>query len=156
MSFLKSIPAIMISIMISIGCSSEDKKYELPNRIDAGTFTVQTPIGWTFMEDQGIDTYVGRIAGLEDTIFFDQGYLSFGSLDNIVEDDQTLFFQRLKINNVPSIIHKEKRQNDADGALRISVYLDAGDEQRLNRLYVFDPKNEALIIQIFKTHQFTD
>ncbi|MEK6478474.1 hypothetical protein WJR50_13105 [Catalinimonas sp. 4WD22] len=151
--FLHSILTVMLFVLL--GCSSEDESYELSNRVNASTFTLNTPEGWTLIEDQGIDTYIGRIAGPEDTIYFDQGYLSFGSLQNVIKNEQTIFFQRLKINDVPSIIHKERRQGDLDGEIRLSVYLDAGDGQRLNSLYVFDPKDEALIIKIFKTHQFT-
>ena len=96
-------------------------------------------------QDQSIDTYVGRIGGPEgDTIYFDQGFLSFGSLDNIKQNDQTLYFQRLTVNGISAILYKEARMDDT-GAVRLSIYLDAGDQQRLNHLYVFDPKNEPLI-----------
>lgn len=146
---------LSVSLFILSACSSEDNMYALPNKVNAKTFTLETPKGWVFTDGYGIDTYIGQIAGPDDTIFFDQGYLSFGSLQNVIKDEQTIFFQRLKINDVPSVIHKEYFKRGIDVTTRISVYIDVGDEQRLNRLYVFGPKNEELIIQIFKTHQFT-
>jgi len=148
---LKLISASVLLIVLSSACSSDDDFSHLTNLIDAWTFTVSTPNGWTLIEDQGTDTYVGRIAGTRDTIYFDQGNLSFRSLDDIIEDDQTLFIQKLEINNIPSIIHKELRSGDS-GEILLSVYLD--NNQRKNRLHVFDPKNQGLILQIFMTHQF--
>lgn len=150
---LTSIYVLLAPVLLLASCSA-DEEYSLPNLVEARTFTLNTPAGWTLQQDQGIDTYVGRIGGPEgDTIYFDQGYLSFGSLDNITQDDQTLYFRRLTVNGVPAIIEKESRTNDT-GAVRLSIYLDAGDQGHLNRLYVFDPKNEALILQIFSTHRF--
>ena len=129
-------------------------QHSLDNLIEARTFTLNTPAGWTLRTDQGIDTYVGRIGGPEgDTIYFDQGFLSFKSLNDVERDDQTRYFRRLIVDGVPAIIEKEDRTNDT-GAVRLTIYLDAGDQQRMNRLYVFDPKNEALILRIFKTHRF--
>lgn len=132
---------------------SENGFDKFPKKIDARTFTVNTPQDWYLYEDSGIDTYVGRVAGPEDTIYFDQGYLSFGSLENIYEDENTILFQRLKVNGVQSVLHKEKRIADS-GEIRLSIYIDAGDGIRLNRMYVFDPEEEEKIIRIFLSHEF--
>ncbi len=149
----KSIHAPLFLIILLASCSS-DEEYDLPNRIDARAFTLNTPAGWALRQDQGIDTYVGRIGGPKgDTIYFDQGYLSFGSLDNIKQDDQTLYFRRLTVNGIPAIVEKETRTNDT-GAVRMSIYLDAGDQQQLNVLSMLSPRNEPLILQIFRTHRF--
>jgi len=145
--------ALLVPFIVSSACSSDDGLQKFPKKLEARTFTVNTPHNWNLFEDQGIDTYIGRIAGLKDTIYFDQGYLSFGSLENIYEDENTLLFRRLKIDGVPSILHKEKRIADS-GDIRLSIYIDAGDGIRLNRMYVFDPTDEEKIIRIFRSHQF--
>ena len=169
MKYLKS---LAVWGMLLTGCTSDnatpeaaslppltthctDEKFDNQSfTMEARTFTVRTPCGWALYQDNGIDTYVGRIAGPRDTIYFDQGYLSFGSLDNISKNENTIFFRKLSIDHVPAIIHKEYRDDDSDGYIRLSVYIDAGDKQRLNRLYVFDPQDEDLILAIFQSHQF--
>ena len=76
-----------------------------------------------------------------------------GSLDNIKQDDQTLYFRRLTVNGVPAILKKQTVTDDT-GAVLLSIYLDAGDQQQLNVLSVLSPRNEPLILQIFRTHRF--
>ena len=144
----------LLPIFLLIGCKAENEFDTFPQRIDARTFSVHTPQNWNLYEDSGIDTYVGRITGPSDIIYFDQGYLSFGGLENVNEGEHTLLFQRLEIDQVPSILHKERRVGDSDGDVRLSVYIDAGDEKKLNRLYVFDPEDEEQIIKIFRSHKF--
>lgn len=146
--FLVFLPILLLS------CSADDSTspdLELTNLVEAKTFQVFTPTGWELIEEQGIDTYVGRIQNDELTIFFDQGFLSFGNLDRVEETDETIFFQRLEINGVPAIIHKEGR---AEGYFEtiLSVYLDDGEKQ--NRLYVLDSGNDHFFIELFKTHKF--
>ena len=141
--------ALLITLLL--GCSSDDDLIKL---IDAQTFTVNTPKNWTLIEEQWIDSYVGQIVGSLDAIHFDEGYFSFGSLDNITENSNSILFQKLEIDGITSIIHKESIQYNSDNEVVLSVYIDAGDNKRLNWLYVFDPENEELILQIFKTHKF--
>lgn len=100
--------------------------------------------------DQGTDTYIGRIMNDEHTIFFDQGFLSFRGLDDIVQNPNTVSLEELNIDGVPSIIHKEKTTEGNS----ISVYIDAGDNIRMNRLYILQPKNEELVLSILRTHRF--
>lgn len=46
--------------------------------LDFGTFTVETPQGWTKVERQGTDSYVGQIAiDKTDTLEFDLGWYSW-------------------------------------------------------------------------------
>ena len=150
---LRLMCVIVLAISL-LSCSSDEdaSKWELPQKIEAKTFEIQTPGGWELIEDQGIDTYIGRIKNDELTIFFDQGHLSFGSLDNIEETNETIYFKQTIINGVPAIIHKEERAGDPSFDTRLSVYLDNGEMQ--NRLYVLDSDNDDLFIEIFKTHRF--
>ena len=151
MNFLKSIKISVILAASLSGCASDDD-FPLTNLVEARTFTVNTPPGWTLIEDLGIDSYVGRIAGRKDTIVFDQGFFCFQNLNDITENDRTLFFQKLEINGVLSVIHKERSLVDNGEVVSLSVYID--DNQRKNCLFVLDPVNEALILEICKSHQF--
>ena len=147
--------SVIISILLFLSCSpDEEPTFELTQKIQAETFEVHTPEGWELIEDQGIDTYIGKIKNDELIIFFDQGHLSFGSLDNIQKTNETIYFIRTVIHEVPAIIHKEKRAEDPSFDTRLSVYLDTGEKQ--NRLYVLDSDNDELFIEIFKTHRFLD
>ncbi|WP_136467120.1 hypothetical protein [Flagellimonas onchidii] len=148
----KNILALIMITCLSIGCSNngeEDSNGDFPNTILARTFQINTPEGWELVEDQGIDTYIGRIKNDNLTIFFDQGLLSFGRLEDVEETSETIYFRRLTIKGVPAIVHKENR-TDAD--TRLSVYLDNGEEQ--NRLYILDSDNDDFFIAMFKTHKF--
>ena len=153
----KRLTSVILVTLLFLSCSSNDDttlKLELTQKIEAETFEITTPDGWELIEEQGIDTYIGRIKKDELTIFFDQGFLSFGSLDNIQETSETIYFQRLEINGVPAIIHKENRTDDPSSETRLSVYLDDGEKQ--NRLYVLDSDKDEFFIEVFKTHIFLD
>lgn len=145
-------------IFLFESCSTKGSdKTDLPQELFISSFTIQTPDSWEWEQDQGIDTFIGRIFNEEEVIYFDQGYLSFGYLEDVEESERTISFQRLTINGVPAIIEKERTSNEEiDREVRLSVYLDEGQSGRQNRLYTYDPKNEALIIAIFKSHKFAE
>ena len=140
---------------ILAGCSDENTQ-ALTNRIDARTFTLETPPGWTLTEDQGYDTYIGRVSDRDHTIFFDQGFLSFNGLNTITEYEGTLSFERVTINGVSAIIHKRKIMSTSTAGIILSAYLEDENTGKRNHLYIWDPSSssETLLIQIFKTHQF--
>lgn len=149
---------IYLILFITFGCSDDDTENSpsFSNELNATSFTVKVPDGWKLIIDQGIDTYVGRIVNGKDTIYFDQGYLSFGGLDRVEENDQTLSFEHTKINGVPSIIVKERTPEETGRNIRISAYIDKGNKSNLNRLYCFDPSDEASILNIMKSHMFLE
>lgn len=153
----RTIPIIILIGLLFTNCSTDDNENynpseEFPQTIKARTFEMNTPKGWELIEDQGIDTYIGRIKNEDRTVFFDQGYLSFGNLANVQENDETIYFGRLEINGVPAIIHKENRPDETSVDTRLSVYLDNGEKQ--NRLYVINSNDDEFFINLFKTHKF--
>jgi len=151
-SFLK-ISILALSIFFSCTKSSNDA-LPLTGEINATSFKVNVPDGWSLFIDQGIDTYIGRIANESDTIFFDYGYLSFGGLELVDSNDNTISFNRTQINGIPSIIVKENTPDENNRSVRLSAYIDSGDRTNLNRLYCFDPSDEATILAIMKSHVF--
>jgi len=152
-AFHSRLLVIFLSIFISCSDSSDDA-LELTQEINATSFKVNVPEGWTLVIDQGIDTYIGRIVNERDTIFFDYGYLSFGGLELVESNDNTISFDRTLINGIPSIIVKENTPDENSRSLRLSAYIDSGDRNNLNRLYSFDPIDEATILAIMKSHVF--
>lgn len=149
--------SLIFIILSLLSCTANDESPtnpDFPQGINAKTFRINTPLGWELIEDQGYDTYVGRIKNNSFTIFFDQGYLSFGNLDNVQENSETIYFQRLEINGASAIIHKEERADDPSYDTILSVFIDSGEKQ--NRLYVLDSENDAFFIELFKTHKFLD
>ncbi|MGB3586331.1 MAG: hypothetical protein WBA23_07330 [Tunicatimonas sp.] len=141
-----------IAAILIIGCSDDEDAFDQLVLIEARSFTVEAPPDWEIIEDQGYDTYVGRIVGRKHTIAFAQGFFAFSNLDNIVEDEESILLQRLEINDVPAVLHKEKSPDPTHDVL-LSVYLETEEGQK-NHLYIFDPHNEPLIIQIFLSHKF--
>ena len=148
---------LILNVLLISSCSSDDDQgfYSGPlkNLIEARNFTVNTPNGWKHIQDVGYDTQVGRIYGNKDTIHYDQGHLSFGSLENIKENDQTLSFQKLSIDGVPAIIRKEKLDGKPYHVV-MAAFIDSKNNNKLNQLFTYDPKDEDLIIRIFKSHKF--
>jgi len=151
-SFLK-IAIILLSVLYSCTKSADDS-LPLTEEINATSFKVNVPSGWSLFIDQGIDTYIGRIANERDTIYFDYGYLSFGGLEFVDSNDNTLSFNRTLINGIPSIIVKENTPDENNRSVRLSTYIDSGDRTNLNRLYCFDASDEATILAIMKSHVF--
>ena len=144
------------TLFISLSCSnSTTENFRLTEELDADQFTLDVPEGWPLIVDQGIDTYVGRIVSLKDTIYFDYGYLSFGGLEHVEANENTISIESLQINGNSSKLVKERRPEDIGNEIRLSMYIDSGDEENLNRLYSYDPQNEALILSIMKSHKFS-
>ena len=157
-SMFKRLPWILLfSISFLLyGCMADSENSFYEHKVDAYGFSVYTPIGWRLFEDQGIDTHVGRIAGPEDTIRFDEGFMSFRSLEDIKEDEKTIYIEKLEIDGIPAVIHKTRLGPDYEKRIRLSVFIEAG-YFRKNHLYVFDPSNpanEMIIINIFRSHEF--
>lgn len=150
----KIIPVLVFISLLFVNCSKDDDQTsgEFFHTIVARTFKMNTPKGWELLEDQGEDTYIGRIKNEDFIIFFDQGRLSFGDLDSVEENDATIYFTRLTINGVPAIIHKEYRPQESHIDTRLSVYLDTGEKK--NRLSVLNSNNDEFFIRMIKTHVF--
>jgi len=145
----------ILSLSLLFSCTKlSDDPLELTEEINATSFKVDVPLGWSLHIDQGIDTYIGRITNETDTIFFDYGYLSFGGLERVDKNDNTITFNRTLINGIPSIIVKENTPDENSRSIRLSAYIDSGDRTNLNRLYCFDPSDEATILAILKSHVF--
>ncbi len=154
---MSTFAVLVLLLLFSCSKSTSPVNASLSEELVIASFSVRTPPAWEWEQDQGIDTFIGRIFNDDQTIYFDQGYLSFGSLDLVEKSERTISFERLTINGVPAIIEKENTQEgENSGAVRLSVYLDAGDKERLNRLYIFDPVDEETIRAIFKSHRFTE
>jgi len=148
--------SISYLILFIVSCDNpSDSSTALTKELDIASFTVRTPDDWDWQQDQGHDTFIGRISNGTETIFFDMGYLSFGGLEYVDKDERTISFQNVKIDGIPSIIVKERTSDkEISRDIRLSVYIDVGDGQLLNRLYVYDPQDEVLIKRIFRSHKF--
>ncbi len=145
---------LSILTFILVSCdNSDDYTIENAKTLDFQSFTLQVPQDWTSFPLQGTDTYYGGLTNQIDTLYFDFGYLSFGSLDNIEKTNETLSFQRLQINGVDAKIVKEKRAEELE--VRYSVFLDKRDNDRLNWIFGYGLKDERLVTAIFLSHQFT-
>ena len=57
-------------------CTSKEKQTDV-YRLDLGSFSLEAPKSWKYVEERGVDSYVGRIAIDEvDTLNFDLGWYS--------------------------------------------------------------------------------
>ena len=73
-TFMKIIPGLLLFLLI--GCADNKPKSD-KQTLDFGSFTIETPNGWTKIKAQGADSYVGRIAiDNIDTVDFDLGWYS--------------------------------------------------------------------------------
>lgn len=133
-------------VLLFEGCKKEDETPLLSNALELQFFSIKTPEGWNVVEEQGYDSYVGHITDGENTIHFDQG-MYIANVDNISENANTIYLERLSIQGDPAVIHKEKARN---GTV-LSAYIQGKGK---TRLYVRNPANDAFYKAIFKTHSF--
>ena len=98
---------VRLLFFLIIGCIDSKSKSE-KHVLDFGSFTIETPYGWTKIKEQGIDSYVGRIAiDNIDTLHFDLGWYSnklneseltildsnmIGSIDTPIIDANNIIF----------------------------------------------------------------
>jgi len=142
-----------IFIITLNSCNNEDSfTIENAKTLNFQSFSLDVPQDWNDFPQQGIDTYVGGLTNKIDTLYFDYGYLSFGSIDAIKETTETLSFEVLIVDDEAAKIVKEKRSGDLK--TRYSFYTDKRDGTNLNRIYGYGLQNEALVRAIFLSHQF--
>jgi len=67
---------LVFLLILIIGCNDNKSNTE-KQTLDFGSFSIETPNGWTKIKAQGVDSYVGRIAiDNSDTLDFDLGWYS--------------------------------------------------------------------------------
>jgi hypothetical protein len=67
----------VLIILLGLDACSNNKTTSDLKTLDFGAFTIETPKEWTKVQEQGIDSYVGRIAmDRIDTLEFDLGWYS--------------------------------------------------------------------------------
>ncbi|HEU5147575.1 MAG TPA: hypothetical protein VFT90_12705 [Chryseosolibacter sp.] len=145
----------LLGLLLLVRCHAEDD-LNLSNTVAVGRFTIDIPVGWKVIEAVGYDSYVGRIVGPLATIHYDQGFFSAG-LDRLSENDGTIYFERITINENAAVLHKEKTLigNNADGMVILTAYIE-GENGLRNRLYIQDPSvlQEKIFLDVIMTHQF--
>jgi hypothetical protein len=81
---MKIVTGFLFLLMISC---TDSKPKDGKQTLDFGSFSVETPNGWTKIKEKGIDSYVGRIAiDKTDTLEFNLGWYS----NKLNEDDPTI------------------------------------------------------------------
>jgi hypothetical protein len=142
-------------IFMSLFTGCEDDNGFDPNTeqmMDFEKFTLITPLDWTRFYPQGTDGFFGGLTNQKDTLYFDYGIFSFNSIDNVVENDDTINYHELRIGGYPAKIVLEKREGEIRE--RFSLYTDKRDGVNLNRIYCYGPKNQELVRTIFLSHRF--
>jgi len=90
---MKIIPGLLL--LLIIGCTNSKPKTETQT-LDFGSFTIETPNGWTKIKAQGTDSYVGRIAiDYGDTLDFDLGRYS-----NTLTESEPQIIERSMLRNM--------------------------------------------------------
>ena len=111
--------------------------------LDFGSFTIETPNGWTKIKEQGVDSYVGRIAiDNTDTLDFDLGWYS----NRLYEYDATIFDSSM-INSLDTsmidtsevIFVKNRMLVDPDKYRKNNVLWDTIDGRKVKIVYPRQP-----------------
>lgn len=113
----------LIFMSLFTGCEN-DNGFD-PNTeqmMDFEKFTLITPLDWTRFYPQGTDGFFGGLTNQKDTLYFDYGIFSFNSIDDVVENDDTINYQELRIGDYPAKIVLEKREGEINE--RFSLYTD--------------------------------
>lgn len=110
-------------LLLINGCTDDKAKSE-KHTLDFGSFSIETPSGWTKIKSKGVDSYVGRIAiDNIDTLDFDLGWYSnklneyeptildssmIGSIDTSMVDTSVVIFVKNRMRVDPD---KYKKNN---------------------------------------------
>ena len=145
---MKTIAGILLATMtLLFSCKKNDEN----NTVHVNdNFILQEANDWILVNEQGIDTYVGFYLKDGYKINFDYGFLAFRSIEDYEESDEYLYYEELLIDSCQAVIIKEQR---SDG-IRLSAYIDKGDNKNRNRLYTFNTSDDALFKKVVKSYQF--
>lgn len=124
---MKIITALLFFFITS--CSDTKSKSD-KHTLDFGSFTIVTPSSWTKLKEEGVDSYVGRIAiDNTDTLDFDLGWYSnklseyeptildssmIGSIDTSMNDTSEVIFVKNRMRVDPD---KYKKNNVSWGTI---------------------------------------
>ena len=143
----KIVGILLMTMTLFFSCKKNDEN----NTVHVNDkFELHEAKDWTLINEQGIDTYVGFYLKDGYRIDFDFGFLSFRSIDDFGDPEDYLYYEELVIDSCQAVITKEQR---SDG-IRLSAYIDKGDDRTRNRLYTFNTSNDELFKRIVKSHQF--
>lgn len=135
------------------GCDESDEfDPGTEQKIDFEKFTLITPLDWVRFYPQGTDGFFGGLTNERDTLYFDYGLFSFSSIHDVTRNEGTISFEELWVGGQISKIVLEKREDEI--LERFSFYTDKRDNENLNRLYCYAPKDQELIKRIFLSHRF--
>lgn len=146
MKTMKTFKMLLI-ILAFVACDKNDDQE--PVYVN-NYFELTAATDWRLVNETGIDTYIGYYQKDDYKIEFDCGDLSFGDFNEIMNSPELPYYEELIINGINAKIVKEDR---VDG-IRLSAYIDKGDNEHKNRLYTFNNSDDQLFINIIKSHRF--
>jgi hypothetical protein len=134
--FMKITPGLLL--LLFIGCT-DNKTTSGKQTLDFGSFTIATPNGWTKIERQGVDSYVGQIAiDNTDTLHFDLGWYS----NNLNEYEPTILDSSIigaidtsMIDTSEVIFVKNRMRVDPDKYKKNNVSWDTIDGRKAKIVY---------------------
>ena len=150
---MKKILVILGLLILMVSCDKEDFIGEPDSKmIDFEKFTLKTPPNWERFYPQGTDGFYGGLTNKNDTLYFDYGPFAFASVDDIENTDETISFERLVVDSYDSKIIK--RSQGIENQIFIGFYTDKRDDENLNSIYSYNPKDEKTLREIFLAHRF--
>ncbi|RFN58165.1 hypothetical protein [Marixanthomonas ophiurae] len=138
---------LLLTILVLVSCNKDDENTSTDRNFK---FEFTAASGWTLVNEQGEDTYVGYYQKEDYKINFDYGRLAFDKIDSIYNTSDLLYYEELIIDGSRAKITKEDR---IDG-IRLSAYIDKGDGENKNRIYTFNTSNDQIFINMVKSHKF--
>lgn len=147
---MKNLFFLFLFILLT-GCT-HDVLDDLPDEtettgeiISFNGFTLKAPANWYGFKLQGIDSQVGGVTNVVDTLYFDFGWYS----DDFSTLPATLYTKtNVKINGKSALIVKPKQPGQ--GVIGMYIKLDGYDKFNLYGV----TKNEEEVLHIFKSVNF--
>jgi hypothetical protein len=116
--------------------------------LDFGVFKLKTPLGWTIINEKGIDSYVGGLTNGKDRLSFDYGFYSADIGD---EDPKTHKFGEDTINGLIARIVIPITQGDG----YIRMYIPVNSENKFS-ISGHNIHSTDTILKIFKSIVFKE
>ena len=131
---------ISILLILTVSCKTKTADWQT---LDFGSFKLKTPSGWTAIERKGIDSYVGGLTNIKDTLSFDYGWYSPDIGD---EDPRKHKFGQDTINGL--IARLVIPITPGDGYIRMYIPVNREDKFSISGHNI---KSTDTILKIFKS-----
>jgi hypothetical protein len=139
-----------IIVLLAFTLACQDSIRLEPLTLSTKDFSLDLTNAWWIEPGQGIDTYVGIFTDGHQEIRYDYGYFAFHSVDLIVPDSATLYFEETLIDGFPAKLLHES----SEFGTTLFLYIETPQVDDKAKLWIHNPEDLDEAITSFKSFRF--